>query len=258
MKHYARVLFTLILSAAAAHASVSVDPIRVELDGKPGQRIEGSYIVTNPENSPVLVSISSKKYFTLDENKKIAIEDWFEMPEREFRLEKHASKEIMYTITVPGKASGFLMLLNSFSAKKLDENGNVLHEMINKVFSMPVYVRVKGTQDVRADIKEIRIGGAPQELRVMVSVSNTGNTYLRTTGEAEILRDGKTVGSITLKEGWPVFPGKTESYRGQHTGLDLEPGTYTMIIRVHSDALGIHLEKKSRFSVTKKGDVKEQ
>ena len=239
-----------------AQAGISIDPLRIELTAKPGQLLEGSYTITNTDTQPLIVTIQSKNYFTLEENKKIAIEDWFKLSSKKFRLNGKDSKKIMYNITVPQQAQGFLMVLNSFSSEKLNPQGDVQKEMLNIVYSVPVYVRIEGKQKVGAEIGKIEIAGDSNNLHVMVKIHNTGNTYLRPYGTIEIIRKGKSLGSITLKQGWPVFPDKIESYRGKQGGFNLKPGKYTMVVKIYSDKPDFQFKKKAHFWITKKGTVK--
>ena len=150
------------------------------------------------------------------------------------------------------------MVLNSFIPSPLDEQGELKQEMLNTVFSIPVYVRIKETERVSAEITKVEIAGDAQNLSVMVTAHNTGNTYVRPSGKIEIIYKKKTVGTIQLKEGWPVFPGKSESYRGMRGGFNLKSGKYTMVATLTCDAPAITIEKKDYFVVDKKGIVKKK
>lgn len=257
MKKY-YIVFLMMLFVPYLHASIAIDPLRIELAALPGEKIEGFYTVTNTKDVPVLVTIQSKNYFTLEENKEIDIDDWITLSLREFRIEAKGSKKIKYTIIVPQEAEGFIMVLNSFMPRTLNDQGEIEEAMLNTAFSIPVYVRIKGSEKISAEIEKLDIAGNAQNLSVMVTVHNTGNTYLRPSGKVDIMRKGKILGSMNLKEGWPVFPGKSESYRGKQGGFNLKPGTYTMIAKLINDEPALHIEKKGYFVVNKKGIVKKK
>lgn len=258
MKHYF-LLFLILLSYSYTYAGgISIEPLRIELNAKPGHQLEGFYTVTNTDTQPLRVAIQSKDYFTLEENKRFGIENWFRLFLREFDLGGRDSQKIMYNITVPQKAQGFLMVLNSFSSEKLTSQGDVQKEMLKTAYSVPVYVRIKGRETVSAEIQKLEIAGDTNTVHVMVQVHNSGNTYLRPSGKVEIFEGKKPLGSINLKKGWPVFPNKTELYQGQQTGFDLKPGNYTMIAKMWNESPVVQFDKEEHFKVNKQGVIENQ
>ncbi|MBD3272650.1 MAG: hypothetical protein GF384_08965, partial [Elusimicrobia bacterium] len=130
-----------------SYANIGIEPLRIELTAAPGERLTGEYVITNTVGRPMMITVKQRKYFTLPANKKIK-NSWFKLETKKFKLDPDDSKTVSYTITVPKKAVGFLCLLNSFKQEKIDTDGSVKQEMLNTAFSVPVYVRIKGREDL--------------------------------------------------------------------------------------------------------------
>jgi hypothetical protein len=194
-----------VLGSAIA-GNFSIDPLRVEVEGKPREIIKGFYTIANVIDKDINVAVLPKEYYTLDENKRFGLK-WFKFKKNTFRINMNESIKIPYTINVPKNAQGFLMLLNSFGSQKLDENGTVQQEMLHSVFSVPVYVMITGRQTVKAEIEKLEIAGSTAGgIGVMATVKNTGNVYVRPSGSIEIQQSQVSMGSIDIKENLPVFP----------------------------------------------------
>ncbi|MFH1380131.1 MAG: hypothetical protein ABII23_07635 [bacterium] len=255
MKKFSMVLI-IICFGAYVHAVISIDPLRREISAKPGEKIKGAYTITNTEDQPIVVTVTPKKHFVLEENKKFKLNDWFKLSDKEFTLQGKGSKEIQYTIKIPRKAQGFLMLNNSFLTRKLDTSGAVVAEMLNTAISVPIYIQIDGTAQISAEIKDLAVTGDVNNLIVYVTVSNSGNVYLRPSGTISIDQNGKNLGTAYIKKGWPVFPEKTESYRTNKASFSLEPGIYDITAHLTNTDPVIELTRQMQISVDDKGMVK--
>jgi hypothetical protein len=245
---------------SASYAGISILPMRFEYLSLPGVVLDGSYQISNPTQNKVRVTVSPKDYYILEENKGIKQQDWFEMSEKAYDLNPGETKNVDFKIKVPRQAKGFLMMLNSFLSQEYDDKGVIVDGMLKTQYSIPVYVKIKDTEKYSLEIEKIQFAKMGSEFNALVSISNTGNIYLRPYGSVVIFRktlfSKKLLGSMETKQGWPVFPKQPEAYKASTDKLDIKPGSYTAVVKAWCDEPAVlKTEKTYDFSVTKTGEV---
>lgn len=90
--------------------------------------------------------------------------------------------------------------------------GNVQIQVIPR-FSVPVYISVKGDENISAEIKEMTTEGEFQKggLIFNVTIENTGNVHIRPLGTLVILdQNNEAVRNMPIGKSLPVFPGHKE------------------------------------------------
>ncbi|MCK5534207.1 hypothetical protein KAI68_03750, partial [bacterium] len=242
----------------AKKPTVSVTPRKIEIKIAAGEKIEGSYFVLNQKKETTKVSIKSRYWFLSDENKEIKIADWLQFVPSEFKLKPGEKKEIKFKISIPQKAKGLLMAMNSFSPESPEES------MINVVISVPLYVIIRGTEIVKAKISKVIIKKskikekkkAEEGLWIAAEIENKGNIHLRPQCEAVIIdKKGKEIKRIRLRCNRPVFPKRTEFYHGSWKKADLKKGKYKMRMFVDYGNPEDILEKMISFKMNRKGKI---
>lgn len=247
-----------VLLALASKASISVNPRRIEIKIAPGGEVKESYFVLNQKKETVKVAIKSRYWFVSDENKDIKIADWLKFIPSEFSVKPGEKKEIKFKVSVPQKAKGLLMTMNSFCPESSKES------VINVVISVPLYIVIEGTEVIGAELDKLIIkksAGKEKDkmtevLRVAVGIKNKGNIHLRPKGEAVIEdKNGKEIKRIKLHSTRPVFPQRTEFYYGDWKKAELKKGKYRLRVLVDYGNPEDILEKKISFKVNKKGEI---
>lgn len=256
MKRCAALLVLVLSSVSLVYAGINIVPMRFEGIGRPGDTIEAAYTITNPEKEKVRVNITSKDYYVCEENKGVKQEDWFEMPVREYDLEPNETKKVNFKIKVPQNVSGFLMVVNSFMAQKVEVDNSVTDQMLKTQFTLAIYVRIKDTEKFGLAIESLDLSESSHIVDAMAKVTNTGNSYVRPFLKVDFYKKGflssKKVGSSDLQQGWPVFPKQSEIYRGKLDAPALKDGKYKAVLTAWCDEdKNVNIKKVFKFRLKK-------
>lgn len=227
MKNLTRNLIAILIiglgmvhRAQALHVSPSYQFLQV----KPGEKVKSKFLVTNNDTSTQTITVSSKDWFILDDNKKISVDQWILFNKnKSITLKPGQSKEVEFSVKAPKEAVGELVGMLSFAVVPNE------HSMVNQVMSVAVYGAIEGTENFKAELAGIMLSPSTGTLRVGVSVENKGNVHVRPTGIVKILDStGKIYANIILEQGRPAYPGRKESYYGNASGVVLSSGSYVV------------------------------
>lgn len=244
----------LMIALPTAEAKINVTPVRQEIELSRGEERQISYWVKNVSPDENLqVTVVPREWIKIEENMDISIKSWLkEVSPSKMTLAPGEKKEVVCSISVPNEAIGELSAMLSFRYKSVEKTAK--KTMVNTALAVSLYVMIKGTGKVDAEITKMDLLYAEKALRANITVKNNGNVHLRPRGKVTIFdKKKKEVVIIELKYGWPVYPGKDKLYQGQKKGFVLKPGKYTMVADIRNNKPEFHIEKESRFKVTKKG-----
>ncbi len=241
--------FTLFILNCSLYAGIIVEPVRQEISVKPGQTFKGKYTVKNPDDKKVEINISARQWVKTGINKDITIDNWLKISPTTIELAPQEKKEIKYEVFLPTSTVGEVSAMISFvpEAKK--------NQMLNLVLSVSLYVTAKGTEVIDAKISDISLHQEKaKNLKVAVIVKNKGNVHIRPEGSVIIKKGRKTLNTINLRSGWPVYPDRKYGYIGTWANANLKKGKYTAYAHItYGDKLS--LTKKKVFRIDKNGRV---
>lgn len=247
MKRSLYLLMTILLAAVPQlFAGLNISPSRAEISMPAGQSYTNAYMVTNAYDIPIDVGVATKDWYVTAENKGIGIDDWLRVSTDGFHLAVGESREVQYEVSVPTQAVGSLVGMISFSPSMDREEG------ISLVVSVPVFVKVTGTEVTAWDATDIRFANQNGKLQVAATVRNTGNIHLRPTGEAVFVSKKQVETRIAFNESRPVYPGSYRTIVG--VGDMPAQGSYQGTLRIM--CAGQQKSMPFKMKVTKKGVIK--
>lgn len=243
-------LFLVIMLGICCNGfALNITPSRYELDGISGDIFEKNYLVYNETDKDLHITVKLKKWFDLEQNENIIPEEWIKIEPSEFDIKSKEEKNISIVVSVPEKAQGFIMAMVSFVPETGENTG------VGMVMSIPVYVKIKGTEVFGAEIGDVGIRKNSSDIQVGVVVKNTGNVYFRPKGKAIITNKKEEIAAIDLKYGLPVYPFKDRSFIGSWSNGVLNPGKYNLKIEIMSEYSEIPIVSLRDFEVEKNGEI---
>jgi len=232
--------------------ALNVAPTYQVFDAKPGEKIRGEFTLTNDEAETVRITPGVKEWFKLTENVSINVGDWLIISSAPLSMKAGEMKKVAFELRAPKTAQGELVGMASF----LIETEN-RESMINKRFSVAVYMSIKGTEKMKAQMNGIALSITTNSVTAAVNVENKGNIHIRPEGLFQIL-DEKNVpqANVTIKRDQPTYPGDQRTYLGTVTGLNLKPGHYTAKIELQDTDRQIPIiNETKKFVIDKKRKV---
>lgn len=223
--------FMSVILPAGALIAISVTPARYEARLKPGAAMKGEYTVKNTVDKQVSVSVTKRDWYISEGNQEFSCDKWLKISPESFILGPGESKNIKFNVRVPKKAKGALFAMISMNSKEEDT------EMLSLLISVPVFVIVKGTEQESGELKDLKVRRDQDNLQVSVEVYNPGNVHLRPSGECVLSAPGKDNIVIPIKEGRPVYPGKSRTSIGYVPAASVANGEYSATITIHSGDL---------------------
>ncbi|MCX5778428.1 MAG: hypothetical protein NTU66_04335 [Elusimicrobia bacterium] len=241
------VVFLLLpFFALPVFAGLNVNPSRAEIVMSAGQSYSNVYTITNDYGVPITISVVTKDWFVLPENKSISAIDWLQVSTPSFHLAIGETKELRYQVVIPTQAVGSLVGMISLSPKSETEQGVTL------VLSVPVFVTVAGTEKIDWDFTDTQFSNKSGKLQVSIKITNAGNIHLRPVAEAVLFDGKKVVGKMSFGESRPVYPG---SYRSIMSTMDVpKKGTYKGAVKIV--CAGQEKIKKFKLKINKSGELK--
>jgi len=243
-KIFVTVLLTVTLAYTIVYGALSVAPQRQEIVAKPGKTIKGSWYVTNPDGSPVKVTVQPRWWYLPDGLKGTGAERIIKYQTNGFTLAPGEQKQVKFRVRIPKKLSGMAMIMNAFVPEQKER------EMLTLVTSVPLYIIAEGTEKYTAEISSQVVHVSNNEvdktaLEFVIRLNNTGNVHLRPEGEITFRKETVDFGHMRI-----LFPGRSEYYRAHWQGEKLAPGSYNYSVRITLKD-NIYLEKKFEFQVLK-------
>jgi len=254
----AGIIIISILSLAggvgrAEIASMNVIPSVNEIVLSENETKSGIYTVQNSSEMDMRVTIVSSYWYLSEENKDIPLSSWLTISPTEFDLPAGENRDIPYEVTAPKGALGELVAKLSFCPKPIE--GEVA---VNVVFSVSLYLKIRGTGKPRHELDDFKIWKHKDKeaMGIEAVLKNKGNIHLRprtTVYVQDFL--GEALKRVPLKYGVPVYPDRTQNYRGNIFNFSLKPGLYRAVVETrYTDTTGI-FTKRIYFFVGKGGRV---
>jgi len=233
--------------------ALSVTPGRTELHLNPGEKIKSLITVTNDELTALQVTVSSRDWFVLPDNKDIRIGDWLDIHgSKQFILEPRQSRRIPVTVKAPKKAQGELVAMVSF--RYITENSA---SMVTPMLSVSVYNTITGTEKLSGEVRAVAMHRWNDKIQMAVVARATGNIHIRPTGHLILFKStGEKVADCSIKEGDPSYPGMDRGYFCEPMTLALSPGQYRLLADMHYRDLV--MTKEQSITVAANGDLQSE
>lgn len=226
-------------------------PARFEASLPPGEIADCDYYVQNDTDHVVHIIVEPENWFKdIYKYGKLDIKDWIEFDSYEFDLKPKEIKKLRLRIKVPVDVKGELVAQIFFTSTVMDEKGEPIKDIKARVGGV-LYVAIKGTEIMDAEIKEIAVLKESSEgienFKAQISVNNKGNVHIRPEGKIFIEDEsGKIIKTLVLKAGSPTLPKQQVEYHASWDNADIKEGVYKIfaIIRYGKD---INLEKTTKL-----------
>lgn len=181
--------------------SISISPQRYELFLSEGEEKEIRFAVINDRDFEQEVTISSRPWHILEENKHIQTDEWFSYSPEKLSLKPKEEGLLVCKVKCPKGGVGFLNNVISFT------EGQRYGGMISLIISVPVYVIVKDKTNFDIEISSIIFRNNPvsKKNEILLGLENKGNVYIRPKGKFEIYKGKKLVYSYNFPETYPIF-----------------------------------------------------
>ena len=213
----------IFMVSGSSFAGVTVDPVTIETSINVDKGLVGSWNVTNTGLKKVDVTVKMEDWL----KNGVEPDIWLDIENKEFSVEPKETKEIKYkvNIPIPQNVSGELMAMVFFSGVEEESNVGVS-------FGVPVYVTIKGTEKIDAEIVDVNaVYSQEHGISGWVLIKNKSNVHLRPYTIINVLnKEGKAVDHFNVQYGWVVQSGKTKRFSFNNKDTKLEPGKYKILI----------------------------
>ena len=230
-------LAAALFFAGESHALI-MGPSRFEVSLPPGEFADGDYYVQNDTDQPAHIVVEPENWFKdVYDYGKLEIKDWVEFDTYAFDLKPKEIKKLRLRIKVPKNVKGELVSQIFFTSTVLREDGQPV-EGIRARIGAVLYVAIKGTEVIEAEIKNIDILKEPidgkERIKIGVGVNNKGNVHVRPEGKVAIEDiSGKKLVELDLEPGKPALPGQEIVYNALWNDPDLKSGDYKALITIN-------------------------
>ncbi len=224
---YLLVALLFLYFSSVLYAGIGVEPTVTELSLSPGKRKAGSFTVLNDEDKVIGVKVELEDWLRRAEG--IEVPSWLEVKPREFEIGPGEVRKVKYKIEVPQEVKGELVAMVFFGS--LTPGGGGVG--IRTRFGVSIYVAIKGTEVVEANIEKLDVakyGGENSDnygISFGVTVENEGNVHIRPKGKVLVEdREGNRIKEADIFYGLPVLPQGKRTFAANWKGGVLPPGEY--------------------------------
>ncbi len=253
-------LLFLNLSPFLVNAGIGVKPTVTELSLSAGRKKAGIFKVLNDGDKTVKVKVELEDWGRKKEE--IRVDSWLKIKPREFELAPGKARRVKYKIEVPEEAEGEMVAMVFFGSLA-PAGGGV---GIKTRFGVSIYVAVKGTEVVEANIEKFDVTKYAGEdsdnygINFGVTVENMGNVHIRPKGKVAIDdKEGNRIKEVDISHGFPVFPQGKRAFPAIWKRGVLRPGEYKAKATINYGELYGLKDKISSyeafFSVNKWGEI---
>lgn len=219
-----------------SYAGIGIDPIQVEIIVEKGGEAKRVFRVFNTGEKSCNVEIRLEDWLLLG----VRPHTWFKIEPQKFPVMPGQYVDVEYLISVPKDSIGEIMTMVFFDS--LDEGSTV-----GVGFGIPVYVAVKGTEVVDAEVTELKAEYNPDTgISGFVKIKNKGNVHIRPYTTIQVLNsEGKASAYFSVQFGIPVQINKERKYEFEKKDIKLKKGRYRVIVECDYGTL-YKLEKRAR------------
>lgn len=233
----------LFFSLGTPSPGLLIEPLRTILSVAPGDQTQGTIAVTNEKEAPISLKLTFRDHSTF--------QDWILIDTDPIHLDPSEEKQIVYTIAVPLGASGELQGRLSFREMNPDAEQRTASLSIFTSISIPIYVRIKGTERYEADITDVRPHPFDAS-RIEVVVDNPGNVHIRPKGSITITADKRQERTINKagvnRDGAPVYA-ERERVLTTKLSAPLDPGKYTAHVELTYADNMYHIDRQFPLTI---------
>jgi P pilus assembly chaperone PapD len=227
---------------AVAQVSLSVAPLRVELQVPPGAEATDAVNALNEGEQPAFVRVSTEDWYLTEEGTPIftasgsqpgSASPWIRVNPTNFRLNPGESRDIRYTLTVPRDAApGTYRTAIVVEASPGGQPTPPKRQVLVKGRIVSIIYETVGTPQIEGDLTSMKVRrGSEGVPEVLVVLENTGRYVFRTGGTVRI-KDGadRIVAELTV----PSVPVLPRSRRAVAVSAKdrLAPGKYTAVATI--------------------------
>jgi len=242
------------------HAGIGVKPTVTELSLSPGKKKAGIFTVLNDGEETVKVKVELEDWRRREEE--VRVDSWLKIKPREFKLAPGKVRKVKYKIKVPEEAEGEMVAMVFFGSLA-PAGGGV---GIKTRFGVSIYVAIKGTEVVEANIEKFDVTKYAGEdsdnygINFGVTVENMGNVHIRPKGKVIIDdKEGNRIKEVNISHGFPVFPQAKRAFPAIWKRGVLPPGEYKAKATIYYGELYGSKDKISSyealFSINKQGEI---
>lgn len=274
MKKFCLTLFVFLLTVLTSHAAIKVTPTILELNANDAH---GDYLTASIDIQggadelirfkiyPEYFKISQHGTMDIIENSQEAdylIKNVRFVP-NEFTLQNGRTQKVRLTVSnlksMPDGESRMVLFLEDVDAKEVylpSGKKDVSTKLVVKTrVGVPVYVD-KGRFVKCAQIEKFDIEKQNNEIKTALKLVSTGNSKVRYTGKAQIIKDKKLVGEYPIKNS--VISANNVLFVNDTIPLDdiRESGNYTIrLILQYTDEKGKlkNIIKENQFTIDNLG-----
>ncbi len=235
----------LVLAKTRPDTSFVMTPAKVMLRGKPGETVSQIVQLTNKSPASFLLKCSfTDLWYDGEEYVKPPLGTiserqagkWSRCVPNQILIGAHQKQGLKFVATIPKDAEGdyFSMLYASAGApEEALEGAKKVQLSFGGQLGIPVILTAAGTEQARADIKDVKVksGANVQELRM--TVHNQGNVMIKGQGTLIFTRPE---GGVAGKTSFPVkgiLPGQSRKLQTLLT-KPIHPGNYQVLFSVLS------------------------
>ncbi len=249
MKKFLAIL-SFLFCVNLAYAGLSVDPSVTNISENPGSVYKGKYKVKNTYDKNISVSVEVTKGNSFSANKDADINKWLVFEKYKYFIPAGESVEVPYTVKIDENFKGSISSRVSFSVDK--EQG----QMISISISVPIYVTVKGTENIDFVIDTLNLYKTGDDISYKMTLENKGNVHIRHSGDIEIYnkKKKKLLKTVFIQETVPTYCEQKRDFGERILACsDLKKGKYVAVFKVR--ALGKEVTKEIKFKLSKKGKI---
>lgn len=208
-------------------AGIKVTPDIYIFELSQGEEKTVEYQIYNSGPQDIHMKIEPEDLAKVKENKEIKLSSWLIINEKGFVIKKNDVKKIPVYIKVPEEAVGELNSMIFLCYKESEES------MINVRYGTPLYVLIKGTERIGAEIKSAGVCNMANpvtgmnNLIITVEMINQGNRHIKPKIWAVIgNEEDSNIQEIDLPKPWPIFGGRAHKYKIIWKDYRLDAGDY--------------------------------
>jgi len=229
---------------------LTVSPARTEIRIPAGKSLAGELRIHNETAALINVTVSTKDWFVLEQNKNIGVDSWLKVKGRkQFSLKPGEERQVHYQAKPPREAQGELVGMVSFLYEKEEAS------MVTPMISVSVYVAIDGTDLRTGEIRDVAVNQQAGITTVVCTVKSTGNAHIRPRGQVQVVDGaGKIVADWPIRSGDPIYPASERQFSTENQKMVLSAGRYK--VRTVLEDKTWNAEVTRGFVVSKKGDIR--
>jgi hypothetical protein len=248
-KKFFLTFFIIVTIASNLIASLTVDPIRLELKVDRNAVYKGSYLLKNNYNGDVEVKVTLSNWVSYKGNENLDVNEWLKVVPDKVLIKEGETRLVLYTIYTNESMEGSVAGQVSFT---LQPPGN---SSVNVKMTCPVYLSINGTERIDFNIIDVKFSKKNNNIDAQVNIENNGNVNIRPVGTIYIYdRKNNLMNYTDMPASYPVYSDtKRDEFIMHLPPKQLPPGRYKAVININ--ALGKTSTKNKEFRINKNGSI---